>query len=156
MCACSNAIKFTHEGSVTIIVRVVPPPPPSIERAAKNVFQATIGISATAPADYVTSSGVLPGGSRPNSAGVALHQEASDMSGDPFARDSNPRLISVQSTPPCRGSEVAEEFEDTVWLHCEVTDSGIGIPGELVQVQHTILLDIYIYTHHMRLDSVGC
>jgi len=131
---------------------VVPPPPPSIERAAKNVFQATIGISATAPADSVPSSGVLPGGSRPNSVGVALHQEVGDRPGDPYAAESIPRLISVQSTPVGRGSEVDEEVEDTVWLHCEVTDSGIGIPGELVQVQHITLLGIH--TQHMCLDSV--
>lgn len=139
---------------MTIIVRVVPPPPPSIERAAKNVFQATIGISATAPADCVTSSGVSPGGSRANSAGVALHQEVGDRSGDPSAAQSNPRLISVQSTPTCRESEMDGEVEDTIWLHCEVSDSGIGIPGELVQVQHTILPGIH--TLKMCLDSVEC
>lgn len=128
---CSNAIKFTHEGSVSIIVRVVPPPPPSIERAAKNVFEATTGISATAPADFVCSSGDLPGGSRPNSAAVILHQQVGGRSGDLYTDESNPGLTGVQSTPTGRGSEVDGGVTDTVWLHCEVSDSGIGIPGEM-------------------------
>lgn len=142
LCAFSNAIKFTHEGSVTIIVRVVPPPPPSIERAAKNVFEATIGLTATTPADCVTSSDALPGGSRANSAGISSIEEVSDRAGDLSASESNPRLTGEQSTTTCRGSEAEEEVEDTVWLHCEVTDSGIGIPGELGHVQHTVPLDL--------------
>lgn len=114
---------------------MVPPPPPPIEKAAKNVFQATTGISATSPADFVTSTGVLPSGAIPDSAGVALHQEGGEKSVDPYAAESHSRLVNVQSTPSGRGSELDEGVEDTVWLHCEVTDSGIGIPGEKVQEQ---------------------
>lgn len=118
---------------MTINVRVVPPPPPSIERAAKNVFEATIGLTATTPADCVTSADALPGGLRANTAGKASNEGVTDRDGDPFASESNPRLSSEQSTTTCRGSEV-EGVEDTVWLHCEVTDSGIGIPGELTRL----------------------
>ncbi|KAG0612313.1 hypothetical protein M758_6G017900 [Ceratodon purpureus] len=123
-----NAIKFTHEGSVTIIVRVVPPPPPSIEKAAKNVFQATTGISAASPIDFGTSSAVPPSGPKPNSAGVASYQDVREKSVGSNAAEILSRLANAQSTPAGRGSEMDEGVEDTVWLHCEVTDSGIGIP----------------------------
>lgn len=130
VCECSNAIKFTHEGSVTISVRVVPPPPPSVERAAKNVFQAATGISATASGHSVPSTEISSGGSRPNSSPVTSNHEAGETSGDVHATDSNSPLTSVQSIAECGELAVGEGVEDAVWLLCEVSDSGIGIPGE--------------------------
>ncbi|XP_024390977.1 histidine kinase 5 isoform X2 [Physcomitrium patens] len=123
-----NAIKFTHEGSVTISVRVVPPPPPSVERAAKNVFQAATGISATASGHSVPSTEISSGGSRPNSSPVTSNHEAGETSGDVHATDSNSPLTSVQSIAECGELAVGEGVEDAVWLLCEVSDSGIGIP----------------------------
>ena len=129
---------------MTIIVRVVQPPPPSIEKAAKNVFQATTAwISAAAPVDFVTSTEVMSGSSKPNSAEVALHDAVDEKSVDSYATENNPRLANAQTTPADRGSQT-DAVEDTVWLQCEVTDSGIGIPGEKVEEHQMILLNLFI------------
>lgn len=123
-----NAIKFTHEGNVTISVRVVPPPPPSIERAAKNVFHAATGISATALSHLAPSTGTLPGSPIPSSSLMASHHEASETAVNLNSTGNNLHPSSVQSTPDREEPAVDEGVEDTVWLLCEVSDSGIGIP----------------------------
>lgn len=141
-CVCSNAIKFTHEGNVTISVRVVPPPPPSIERAAKNVFHAATGISATALSHLAPSTGTLPGSPIPSSSLMASHHEASETAVNLNSTGNNLHPSSVQSTPDREEPAVDEGVEDTVWLLCEVSDSGIGIPGELIQ-EHQLLMRFY-------------
>lgn len=131
---CSNAIKFTHEGSVSINIRIVTSTPAPVDGAAKNAYLPARNypsMSSTPSAAGSEESSLYR--SRPKFV-TALQGEVGYNTWPP-SPDMKSRLVSHQSAPAgpstSRGIELNQGgTEDVVLLCCDVCDTGIGIPGK--------------------------
>lgn len=123
---CSNAIKFTHEGKVGINLYVVPDPS-----------------SSKGEASHQTLNAAEANGRKEEK--LEKHRSTSQTNGDQEGTHGQTQNesayrnhhLSDESRTPVKSQafvdEAAEEhphsFETTVWICCDVYDTGIGIPG---------------------------
>lgn len=126
---CSNAIKFTHEGSVTINVKVTSAPK-LIEDATQNSLLDSDDAAAILHPEISAESDpcILRSNSLPL---FPLDDQDLGSSGD--SNEGVAELITQHPAVPT----AQEDFDsdclgilDEVWLHCEICDTGIGIPGK--------------------------
>ncbi|EOY29253.1 Histidine kinase cytokinin receptor isoform 1 [Theobroma cacao] len=119
----SNAIKFTHEGKVGIKLYVVPEPPFAKEGSQHVSDGSTANQSTTNVAKEETC--------------ISTSQASSDQKGFHGKKREGPcqnhSLSDKPGTPVMNGTidgdEEQEELpETTVWIRCDVYDTGIGIP----------------------------
>jgi signal transduction histidine kinase len=101
----SNAIKFTHNGGVTIAIQVVSPDPPdlAIEKSEEEKLPSLLPRSGSLTLDAGSHKTQIP--VQPNL-----------LSGE--------KSLNELSNPTTTTEEV-----ETIWLHCDIHDTGIGIPG---------------------------
>ncbi|MBA0745037.1 hypothetical protein Gogos_007628, partial [Gossypium gossypioides] len=117
----SNAIKFTHEGKVGVKLFVVPEPPFAKEGSQNGSAVSTANQSTTnVPKEETCTS------SQTSSDQRGFHGKKHEGS----CQD---RSQSERGTPVTNGTidvteEQAELPETTVWIRCDVHDTGIGIP----------------------------
>jgi signal transduction histidine kinase len=101
----SNAIKFTHNGGVTIAIQVVSPDPPDLamEKSEEEKLPSLLPWSGSLTLDAGSHKTQIP---------------------------VQPNLLSGQKSPNelSNPTTTAEEVE-TIWLQCDIHDTGIGIPG---------------------------
>ncbi|KAL1168163.1 hypothetical protein V6Z11_A05G066700 [Gossypium hirsutum] len=118
----SNAIKFTHEGKVGVKLYVVPEPPFAKEGSQNGSAGSTANQSTTnVPKEETCTS---------------TSQTSSDQRGFRGKKHEDScqdRSQSERGTPVTNGTidvteEQAELPETTVWIRCDVYDTGIGIP----------------------------
>ncbi|KAG8495282.1 hypothetical protein CXB51_012891 [Gossypium anomalum] len=118
----SNAIKFTHEGKVGVKLYVVPEPPFAKEGSQNGSAGSTANQSTTnVPKEETCTS---------------TSQTSSDQRGFHGKKHEDScqdRSQSERGTPVTNGTidvteEQAELPETTVWIRCDVYDTGIGIP----------------------------
>ncbi|MBA0564806.1 hypothetical protein Golob_009716 [Gossypium lobatum] len=118
----SNAIKFTHEGKVGVKLYVVPEPPFAKEGSQNGSAGSTANQSTTnVPKEETCTS---------------TSQTSSDQRGfhgKKHEGSCQDRSQSERGTPVTNGTidvteEQAELPETTVWIRCDVYDTGIGIP----------------------------
>ncbi|MBA0807061.1 hypothetical protein Gohar_022889 [Gossypium harknessii] len=118
----SNAIKFTHEGKVGVKLYVVPEPPFAKEGSQNGSAGSTANQSTTnVPKEETCTS---------------TSQTSSDQRGfhgKKHEGSCQDRSQSKRGTPVTNGTidvteEQAELPETTVWIRCDVYDTGIGIP----------------------------
>ncbi|KAA3489841.1 histidine kinase 5-like [Gossypium australe] len=118
----SNAIKFTHEGKVGVKLYVVPEPPFAKEGSQNGSAESTANQSTTnVPKEETCTS---------------TSQTSSDQRGfhgKKHEGSCQDRSQSERGTPVTHGTidvteEQAELPETTVWIRCDVYDTGIGIP----------------------------
>ncbi|CAK9874761.1 unnamed protein product [Sphagnum jensenii] len=102
----SNAIKFTHNGGVTIAIQVVSPDPPDLamEKSEGEKLPSLLPWSGSLTLDAGSHKTQIP--VQPNL-----------LSGQ--------KSLNELSNP----TTTAEEVE-TIWLQCDIHDTGIGIPDE--------------------------
>ncbi|XWS70548.1 hypothetical protein CRYUN_Cryun03dG0056900 [Craigia yunnanensis] len=118
----SNAIKFTHEGKVGVKLYVVPEPPFAKEGSQHRSDASTANQSTTNVAKEETC--------------TSTSQTSSDQKGFHGKKHEGScqnHSLSVPGTPVMHGTidgtdEQAELSETTVWIRCDVYDTGIGIP----------------------------
>ncbi|XP_007011634.2 PREDICTED: histidine kinase 5 isoform X2 [Theobroma cacao] len=119
----SNAIKFTHEGKVGIKLYVLPEPPFAKEGSQHVSDGSTANQSTTNVAKEETC--------------ISTSQASSDQKGFHGKKREGPcqnhSLSDKPGTPVMNGTidgdEEQEELpETTVWIRCDVYDTGIGIP----------------------------
>ncbi|XP_039007492.1 histidine kinase 5-like [Hibiscus syriacus] len=118
----SNAIKFTHEGRVGVKLYVVPEPPFAKETSQRVSDGSTANQSTTNVAKEETC--------------TSMSQTSSDQRGYHGKKHEGSCQNHSQSEPgtPVRNgtidaTEEQEELpETTVWIRCDVYDTGIGIP----------------------------
>ncbi|XVE97288.1 hypothetical protein REPUB_Repub03eG0006800 [Reevesia pubescens] len=119
----SNAIKFTHEGKVGIRLYVVPEPPFAKEGSQHMSDRSTVNQSTTNVAKEETC--------------TSTSQTSSDQKGFHSKKCEgtcqNHSISDEPGTPVMNGTidgdeEEAELPETTVWIRCDVYDTGIGIP----------------------------
>jgi len=102
----SNAIKFTHNGGVTIAIRVVSPDPPDLamEKSEEEKLPSLLPQSGSLTLDADSHKTQIP---------------------------VQPNLLSGQkSLDELSNPTTATEEVETIWLHCDIHDTGIGIPDE--------------------------
>ncbi|MBA0774277.1 hypothetical protein Gotri_009497, partial [Gossypium trilobum] len=118
----SNAIKFTHEGKVGVKLYLVPEPPFAKEGSQNGSAGSTANQSTTnVPKEETCTS---------------TSQTSSDQRGFHGKKHEDScqdRSQSERGTPVTNGTidvteEQAELPETTVWIRCDVYDTGIGIP----------------------------
>ncbi|XP_022751818.1 histidine kinase 5-like [Durio zibethinus] len=119
----SNAIKFTHEGKVGVKLYVVPEPPFAEEgsRCRSN------GSNANQSTTNVAKEGTCTSASQTSRDQKSFHGTKREGSCQYHSRSDEP------GTPVMHGTidgdeEQAELPETTVWIRCDVHDTGIGIP----------------------------
>ncbi|KAK7260999.1 hypothetical protein RIF29_27302 [Crotalaria pallida] len=126
----SNAVKFTHEGKVGINLYVVPEPPfAKAEEGHQNTNSDQSTISANGVREEKHPS-------TPRSAcGQNLHngQNHNDNPNQNHAFNDDCRS-SVKSECSMNGDteEQTHSTETTVWIRCDVYDTGIGIPEKAI------------------------
>ncbi|KAJ8758634.1 hypothetical protein K2173_000355 [Erythroxylum novogranatense] len=103
----SNAVKFTHEGKVGINLFVVPEPPTNVQKNEQCALTSQ------------TSSGRKGSHVREHSGGNNQNHSFNDEPRTP---------VKHQSTSEEDNDEGPQLLETTVWLRCDVYDTGIGIP----------------------------
>ncbi|KAK8487143.1 hypothetical protein V6N13_145068 [Hibiscus sabdariffa] len=118
----SNAIKFTHEGKVGVKLYVVSEPPFAKEASQRVSNGSTANQSTTSVSKEETCS--------------SMSQTSSDQRGFHGKTHEGSCQNHSQSEPGTRvrngtidtSEEQAELLETTVWIRCDVYDTGIGIP----------------------------
>ncbi|KAL4334132.1 hypothetical protein GQ457_07G043800 [Hibiscus cannabinus] len=118
----SNAIKFTHEGKVGVKLYVVPEPPFAKEASQCVSNGSTANQSTTNISEEETC--------------TSMSQTSSDQRGFHGKKHEGSSQNHSQSEPGTRvrngtidtSEEQAELLETTVWIRCDVYDTGIGIP----------------------------
>ncbi|XP_012444156.1 histidine kinase 5 [Gossypium raimondii] len=118
----SNAIKFTHEGKVGVKLYVVPEPP----FAKEGSQHGSDGSTANQTTTNVPKEETCTSTSQTSSDQRGFHGKKHEGS-------CQNRSQSEPSTPVMNGKidvteEQAELPETTVWIRCDVYDTGIGIP----------------------------
>ncbi|MBA0864195.1 hypothetical protein Goshw_000444 [Gossypium schwendimanii] len=118
----SNAIKFTHEGKVGVKLYVVPEPPFAKEGSQNGSAGSTANQSTT----NVPKEETCTSTSQTSSDQRGFHGKKHEGSCQDSSR-------SERGTPVTNGTidvteEQAELPETTVWIRCDVYDTGIGIP----------------------------
>lgn len=128
---CSNAVKFTHEGKVGINLYVVPEPP--FAKAEEGHQKVTTDQSTTSENGLNEEKHNL---STPRSR--CDHQNLLDgkkhndhPTENHHAFNNDECRYSVNSDCSMNGDteEQTHSTETTVWIRCDVYDTGIGIPG---------------------------
>lgn len=119
----SNAIKFTHEGKVGVKLYVVPEPP----FAKEGSQQGSDGSIADQSTTDVVKEETCASMSRTSSDLTGFHGKKHEGSCQNHS-------LSEPGTPVMNGTidgtgEQEELPETTVWICCDVYDTGIGIPG---------------------------
>jgi signal transduction histidine kinase len=127
---CSNAIKFTHEGSVTINVKVTEAPKP-IESATQNaLFDADEAAAILHPEISAESDPCIL---RSNSLPLFPIDDHQVLGSSGDGIEGVTELSTQQSAVPIAQEDLDSDclgLLDEVWLHCEICDTGIGIPGK--------------------------
>ncbi|KAK7311931.1 hypothetical protein RJT34_10408 [Clitoria ternatea] len=125
----SNAIKFTHEGKIGINLYVVPEPTiekvEGIQRMTPN--QATISVNGVKEEKYLPTP--QSGSDRNLHGGCQKHDDHCNQN-HAFNECSSP----VKSECSMNGDteEQPHSTETTVWIRCDVYDTGIGIPENAI------------------------
>jgi signal transduction histidine kinase len=120
----SNAIKFTNKGSVKIIVRVVPPPTNLVKAKCNEQDCGDVWVSLENLSLQESSHLKKP---------LSCNPPAYDR------REPDPQQTAMtvetskdrheESSSASTALETVESTRETIWLQCEVCDTGIGIPG---------------------------
>ncbi|CAK9224226.1 unnamed protein product [Sphagnum troendelagicum] len=124
----SNAIKFTHNGGVTIAIQVVSPDPPDLamEKSEEEKLPSLLPWSGSLTLDAGSHKTQIP--VQPN-------------------LPSGQKSLNELSNP----TTTAEEVE-TIWLQCDIHDTGIGIPDEALPT----LFDKYTqFNAHQNYGGTG-
>ncbi|KAK8550599.1 hypothetical protein V6N12_039300 [Hibiscus sabdariffa] len=125
----SNAIKFTHEGKVWVKLYVVPEPPSAKEASQPRVSDGSTANQSTtnlAEEETCTSTSQTSSGQR------GYHgkkQEGSCQNHSQSEPGTAVRNGTVDVT-----EEQEELLETTVWIRCDVCDTGIGIPENALPI----------------------
>ncbi|MBA0658059.1 hypothetical protein Goklo_010300 [Gossypium klotzschianum] len=118
----SNAIKFTHEGKVGVKLYVVPEPPFAKEGSQNGSAGSTANQSTT----NVPKEETCTSTSQTSSDQRGFHGKKHE--GSCQDRSQNERGTPVTNGTIDVTEEQAELPETTVWIRCDVYDTGIGIP----------------------------
>lgn len=124
---CSNAVKFTHEGKVGIKLYVVPTPSWVKEEGCNKKSDAE---QLTSPENGVKEE------NKPTSqtnCDRKAHHGNGNCSYQNHSHGDEPRTPNKTETPKTgdMDQEQSHSPETTVWIRCDVYDTGIGIPGML-------------------------
>ena len=124
---CSNAVKFTHEGKVGINLYVVPEP---LFAESEEGHQKTTSEQSTISANGVKEHRYP---STPKSGSDQNHIDGQNHNDHPAQNHAfnDEFRSSVKSENSMNGDaeEQTQSTETTVWIRCDVYDTGIGIPG---------------------------
>ena len=155
----SNAIKFTHEGKVGVKLYVVPEPPFAKEGSQHRSDGSTANQSTT----NVVKEGTCISMSQTSSDQKGFHSKKREGSCQNLSLSDEPGTPVINGT--IDGDEKQAELpETTVWIRCDVYDTGIGIPGMMYacllslhcQKKSEILLDISVGPVWGVLDTFSC
>lgn len=117
---CSNAIKFTHEGKVGIKLYVVSGPCPDVKQGShKRMASDHSKVLAKICKEDRSTSPSHNALDRKGSGGCKDTDERLMQNGDGNYSEQNG--VSIEDDP--------NQQERTVWIRCDVYDTGIGIPG---------------------------
>ncbi|KAK7383416.1 hypothetical protein VNO78_29095 [Psophocarpus tetragonolobus] len=122
----SNAVKFTHKGKVGINLYVVPEPPSAKAEGHQKIIteQSTNGVKEEKRASTPRSNGdqnCLDG------------QKHNDHPSQNHAFNDECRSsVKSESSMNGDGEEQDHSTETTVWIRCDVYDTGIGIPEKAI------------------------
>ena len=124
---CSNAIKFTHEGKVGIKLHVVQEP--SLEKSEEShqkmkADQPNVSVNGYKEEKYISTA---------QNCCDSYHQDYQSHADHPTQN----HQLSDECRSPVKSSrlmngdteEHSHSTEKTVWIRCDVYDTGIGIPG---------------------------
>ncbi|KAI4337218.1 hypothetical protein L6164_015663 [Bauhinia variegata] len=122
----SNAIKFTHEGKISIDLYVVPEPP--FAKAEESQSQQKI----SADKSSISSNGLKEREEKYHS----TSQNSSNpncVNGQKHADHSNRNhVFGDECRSPVKSECSVNGDETTVWIRCDVRDTGIGIPENAI------------------------
>lgn len=126
---CSNAVKFTHEGKVGIKLYVVPTPSWGKLDGSHQKFD-------------VDQSTTIENGKKEDKPTSETSYDRKDYHGQSNGCYQNQSLDDEPRTPNKTEAPRTEDMEEqshspeetTVWIRCDVYDTGIGIPGMLYAV----------------------
>ncbi|XP_052170907.1 probable histidine kinase 1 isoform X2 [Diospyros lotus] len=122
----SNAIKFTHEGKVGIKLYVIAAPSPGIEEGSNRKISANWSNFSAKTQEPNKCLSLSDSGSESNGFHEQKHQEGSYAN---HSLDKEPKTPVKNRTSMDGGEEnLPHPHDKTVWVGCDVYDTGIGIP----------------------------
>jgi len=125
LCLNSNAIKFTNKGSVKIIVRVVPPPSNLVKAKCNEQDCGDVWVSLENLSLQESSHLKKPSSCNP----PAYARREPDPQQTAMSVETSKEDRHEESSSASTSLETVESTRETIWLQCEVCDTGIGIPG---------------------------
>lgn len=127
---CSNAIKFTHEGKVGIKLYVVTEPYSGRGVGNHQKLNADESAVSTNGLKEENSSSPAQSSCSQKSLHCQAHGEGLDQNG---ILEDGPRTLLKKASPTDGDIQKhPHPHETTVWIRCDVYDTGIGIPGILI------------------------
>ncbi|KAK8499382.1 hypothetical protein V6N12_037020 [Hibiscus sabdariffa] len=126
----SNAIKFTHEGKVGVKLYVVPEPPSAKEASQRVSDGSTANQSTTNVAEEETCTST----SQTSSGQRGYHGKKHEGSCQNHSRSEPGTPVRNETVDVDVTEEQEQLLETTVWIRCDVCDTGIGIPENALPI----------------------